>query len=890
LAFPIPLDTNSRPRIVLAFSWLFAFLWVIPTGVFGQGVCDRTPQVRDKLLEATGISTCAQVTSAHLASVQGLNLSESGVTELKQNDFSGLNSLNWLRLNDNSLTELPQGVFRGLNSMEILHLHNNSLTVLRENVFGGLVRLRILALFGNSLEFLPAGTFRGLNSLQELTLSNNSLTTLPKEIFSGLRNLQTLSLGNNSLRSLPDGVFSGLSALQRLGLTNNSLTALPEGIFSGLGSLQNLTLRINQLSSLPTGIFRGLHSLSRLWLSHNALTTLPQEIFRGLSDLEDLWLSDNQLSSLPASVFRGLHSLKRLWLDRNRLTTLPPGIFDDVIDTLGGDFVALGHDAGTAPDLSVDPHLKSTIAFASDRQTGRTGTTVGVEVTLSRPLPVAVRVPYSLGGSATQNDYANLSPDPKSGLLFPAGETSKEIRFALLENDDGPGKTIVLTLGEISRIGLRRSDGSPPDAPFLKTETLVDRPEDRADHTVGISSLNQPAGVCDRTRQVREKLLEITGISDCTQVTVGHLANATQLDLSGSGLTRLQSDDFSGLVALHSLLLNNNSLRTLPKSVFNGLRSLRVLWLQGNGFNSLPPGVLDDVVYTLEDLRVDPGLKADLAFESSAQETTQGATVRVRVWLSRALPVAVRVPYSVGGTAAEADYGGLSPAPEAGLLFPAGKTGSQIVFTPLENSEALGKTVVLTLGELSEIGLRRSDGSGEDAPGLDAGVLVDRPAGGAVHTVTIAHSNQASDVCDRTPQVRDALVERLGRVCEDITTAHLAEVRILTVDDPEVTTLQAHDFRGLIALEYMLLDRNSLTSLPEQVFNGLHSLEELWLQGNSLNELPEGVFQGLNSLRELYLYRNSLSSLPPEVFRDLGNLRELRLWGNSLTRISHQRS
>lgn len=814
----------------MVLAWLFALLWFPPTGAHGQGVCDRTPQVRDKLIEITGAPACGQVTTEHLSDVRELDLSESGITELQRHDFSGLRSLYRLRLNDNSLTELPPGIFRGLSSMEILWLHKNSLTALRENVFGGLVRLRILTLYGNSLEAVPTRTFRGLNSLRSLSLDDNSLATLSEEIFSGLTNLETLSLGNNRLRSLPDGVFSELSALRRLGLTNNSLTALPEGIFRGLSSLEDLELWINQLNSLPGGIFRGLHSLRRLWLSHNALTTLP------------------------------------------------PGIFDDILDTLGPEAGALG-------DLTVDPHLKATIGFASKRQIGLRGTTVSVQVALNRPLPVAVRVPYSLGGSATENDYANLSPDPESGLLFPAGETSREIRFTLPENDDSLGKAIVLTLGELSRVRLRRSDGSPPDAPFLKAETLVDRPEDWAHHTVAISSLNQPAGLCDRTPQVRDKLLEVTRISDCAQVTLRNLAGVTRLDLSGSGLTGLQADDFSGLVALQSLLLNNNSLRTLPRSVFNGLRSLRILWLQGNGFTSLPPGALDDVVHTLEDLRVDPRLKAGLAFESSAQETVTGATVRVRVWLSRALPVAVRVPYRVSGTAAENDYGGVFPSPEVGLLFPAGETGGQIVFTALEQSEALGKTVVLTLGELSEIRLRRSDGTGEDARSLDAEVLVELPAGGVVHTVTIAHSNQPADVCDRTPQVRDALVERLGRVCEDITTAHLAEVRILSVDDPEFTTLQAHDFSGLIALEYLLLDRNSLTSLPEEVFRGLTSLEELWLQGNSLSELPEGVFQGLNSLRELYLYRNSLSVLPPKVFRGLGNLRELRLWENSLSEL-----
>ena len=788
-----------------------------------------------------------------MAGVGGLDLSDSGITELQQHDFSGLTSLEWLRLNKNSLTELPQGIFNGLNSLEILWLQNNSLAALRENVFGGLGRLRELVLFQNSLSVLPDGIFSGLGELKTLRLQDNSLRTLPKGVFQGLNNLREMTFIGNSLRSLPGEIFSGLSNLKRLNLDRNTLISL------------------------------------------------PKEIFHGLNALTDLGLSENQLSELPEEIFSDLNSLESLWLVRNPLGTLPVGIFDDVLDTMGSN--------PYGPGLGVDNHLKAGLAFAVTAQIAFSGTNVTVTVTLSRELPVAVRVPYRLGGSATENDYANLAPQPESGLLFLAGETSKEIRFALPERDGSPGKTIVLTLGELSEVRLRRSDGSPPDAPFLKAESLVDRPEDRADHTVTISSLNQPAGLCSRTRQVRDKLMEVIGISECAQVTLGHLTEVTRLDLSGSGLTGLRADDFSGLVALEGLLLNNNSLGTLPRGVFSGLKSLRVLWLQSNGLTRLPrgvfsglkslrvlwlqsngltrlpPGVFDDVITALEDLRVDSRLKAGLAFESSAQETVQGATVRVRVWLSRALPVAVRVPYSVGGTASETDYGGLSPAPETGLLFPAGETGSQIVLTPLENPEALGRTVVLTLGEVSEIGLRRSDGSGEDAPGLDAGVLVERPAGGAVHSVTIAHSNQPADVCDRTPQVRDALVKKLARVCEDITTGHLAEVRILIVRDPELTTLQTNDFRGLIALEYLLLDRNSLTSLPEHVFSEVSSLKELWLQANSLSTLPEGIFQGLNSLRELYLYRNSLSVLPPKVFRGLGNLRELRLWENSLSEL-----
>ncbi|MDE2756550.1 MAG: hypothetical protein OXI92_08395 [Acidobacteriota bacterium] len=81
------------------------------------------------------------------------------------------------------------------------------------------------------------------------------------------------------------------------------------------------------------------------------------------------------------------------------------------------------------------------------------------------PLSLAVRVPYTVGGSATEDDYANLSPDPSSGLLFLAGETTKEIPLTLLEDEDGQEKTIVLTLGELSDARLRASNGTGPDAP-----------------------------------------------------------------------------------------------------------------------------------------------------------------------------------------------------------------------------------------------------------------------------------------------------------------------------------------------------------------------------------------------------------------------------------------
>ena len=752
-----PRSTSPHARIFVTFAWLSALLWILPTGANGQGVCDRTPQVRDKLVEITGVSGCARVTRGHLAGVRELDLSESGITALQEHDFSGLSSLRSLVLYQNSLTALPEAVFSGLNSLESLWLGNNSLNT------------------------LPAGVFQGLHSLERLSLINNTLSILP------------------------EGVFSSLNSLESLSLSNNSLTALPERIFSGLRSLESLRLWINQLSSLPAGVFRDLHSLTTLWLSNNSLNKLP------------------------------------------------PGIFDDILDTLGPD-------TGVFGDLWVDPYLKATIAFVSTEQTGLKGTTVRAKVTLSRALPVAVRVPYSVGGTATADDYRGLSPDPETGLLFLAGETSKEIRLTLLERRDSLGKTIVLTLGELSQIGLRRSDGTGPDAPYLKAETLVDRPDEQAVHTVTISSSNQMAGICDRTPQVRDKLMEVTGVSACAQMTLGHLAGVTRLDLSGTGITGIQAEDF------------------------RGLSSLRVLWLQNNPLSELPRGVFDDLLETLEDLRVDPYLKATLGLPLMEQEVVEGGTVWVKVWLNRRLPVAVRVPYEVGGTGSE--YARLSPAPSDGLLFLAGQTRKEIEVTLSEGAESVGKTIELTLGELSQIGLRRSDGGGEDAPRLDSRVLLDRPADGVVHTITVTNPNEPANVCDRTPQVREKLLELTRSLaCEDITTAQLAGIKQLALLESGITTLRENDFKGLSSLQILHLSNNSLSALPNGIFGGLSNLEQLGLVDNLLSELPDGIFSGLNSLGSLLLSSNAITTLPQGVFSGLSNLHVLWLNDNLLSEL-----
>ena len=260
-----------------------------------EGVCDRTPQVGNEIVQQAGVGDCAEIEDRHMASIQELDLcflkyewlecerEDDPITALREGDFLGLSGLElWLNLGGNDLTALPEGVFSGLSRLARLDLHGNELTALPEGIFSGLSRLQALVLYENRLTELPSGIFSSLSSLGSLFLHNNELTELPPSVFSGLSSLQTLSLGVNQLTELPSGIFSGLSSLNGLWLHDNQLTELPPGVFSGLSSLYNLNLSNNRLTELPSGVFSGLSSLGKLSLHGNpgAQFTLTVELTR----------------------------------------------------------------------------------------------------------------------------------------------------------------------------------------------------------------------------------------------------------------------------------------------------------------------------------------------------------------------------------------------------------------------------------------------------------------------------------------------------------------------------------------------------------------------------------------------------------------------------------
>ena len=111
------------------------------------GICDRTQQVQDEILsELSGVSDCAAVTVADLATVPRLFLESKSITSLKAGDFAGLTALTSIYLGENQIGALPADLFSGLTSLWQIEMTGSGVTSLHADAFSGLPALTTLVL------------------------------------------------------------------------------------------------------------------------------------------------------------------------------------------------------------------------------------------------------------------------------------------------------------------------------------------------------------------------------------------------------------------------------------------------------------------------------------------------------------------------------------------------------------------------------------------------------------------------------------------------------------------------------------------------------------------------------------------------------------------------
>ena len=158
----------------------------------------------------------------------------------------------------------------------------------------------------------------------------------------------------------------------------------------------------------------------------------------------------------------------------------------------------------------------------------------------------------------------------------------------------------------------------------------------------------------------------------------------------------------------------------------------------------------------------------------------------------------------------------------------------------------------------------------------------------ALTNLTVANQTQdpTIDICNRTAQVRDAIVAAAPvSTCGAVTADHLSAITVLDLDGKGISTLKAGDFSGLTALETLHLSFYRLSSLPQNIFSNLSALEELKLSYSQLSSLNDAnIFSSLSALKRLDLRGNGLRSLDANIFSNLSALEVLHL--GDLNRLS----
>ena len=426
------------------------------------GICDRTQQVQDDILgQLSGVSACAAVTVADLATVTALSyLEDTSITSLKSGDFAGLTAVTQILLGYNQLGALPANLFSGLTSLQELSLETSGVTSLPTDAFSGLTALTSLSLGANSsLGSLPENQFSELTKLHTLRLSSIGMTELPAGLFSGLSELREINLNGNGLTSLPVGVFSGLSKLEQLYLGANRLTSLPARLFSGLTALTTLDLSGNPTDPMPLTVT--LEKVGTGQVRAKVLAGAPSDLVLPVSvENGTLALGATGLRVSGGSVknAKRVDGRKDLWE-----VTVKPGSLGDVTVTLAGGracgtagAVCTGDGRALSATISTTVLGPVALSVADARVREASDVTLDFAVTLSRASRAPVAVAYATAdGSATAgSDYTATS----GTLTFAAGETAKTVSVPVLDDAHDEGEE-TLTLRLSAATGAVIADG-----------------------------------------------------------------------------------------------------------------------------------------------------------------------------------------------------------------------------------------------------------------------------------------------------------------------------------------------------------------------------------------------------------------------------------------------
>ena len=438
--------------------------------------------------------------------------------------------------------------------------------------------------------------------------------------------------------------------------------------------------------------------------------------------------------------------------------------------------------------------------------------------------------------------------------------------------------------------------------------------------TATVGARADSAGICDRTAQVRETILDqLPNTSDCAAVTDTDLSGIIRLALSEKGITTLKSGDFSGLSNLRHLNLVDNELSALPDGIFDDLTGLQELSLFDNRISRLPDDIFDNLsglqslslsgngLSELPDGGFDnlSGLQSLGLGNNSLNELPDDIfdNLTELQWLDLGSNDLSELPDGIldnltrlrtlklsHNDLSELPDGILDNLTELEILYLHWNSLSELPDGILDKVTALS-SLELSYNDLSEL----PDGFFDDLSELQFLHLSDNELSvlpdGAFDSLTKLWSlSVGGNELSALPE--DVFVNLAGLQSLDLNNNELSELldgifdnlsqlHSLHLNGNELSELPDGIFDNLTELRTLSVDYNELSELPDSVFDNLSELWGLSLIGNELSELPDGIFDNLANLKQLYLFSNKLSELPDRIFYGLASLDVLNIDENT---------
>ena len=180
------------------------------------GICGRTPEVQERLIEDLKIASCRVINADELYRVRKFSV---GFQTVAPGDFADMPNLRVLGLSTGE-SGLPAGIFEGLTGLELLTINTPT---------------------SGPTEPLPHGTFSELSNLKQLSLQTGAgWIQLDPETLAGLSNLEVLALG--SVDSIAPDTFAMVPALRALEFRYPEGAVLPTGLIQDLPELRRVEI------------------------------------------------------------------------------------------------------------------------------------------------------------------------------------------------------------------------------------------------------------------------------------------------------------------------------------------------------------------------------------------------------------------------------------------------------------------------------------------------------------------------------------------------------------------------------------------------------------------------------------------------------------------------